>query len=200
MIITQDLLTINPYSRSGKPITAVKAIVVHWTANPNVSAKNNKNYFESRKNGLLGYGAAQYIVGLQGEIIQCIPDTEMAFHCGSSQVDPASKVIYTDLARKKFGKYANLERFTDSTQVLLSPNQVTIGIEICPIDADGNFSKVTLDSVIELTASLLKKFSLTVDDILTHNQIVGWKNCPKLFVDHPEKFEEFKQNVAKYNS
>jgi N-acetylmuramoyl-L-alanine amidase len=32
-------------------------------------------------------------------------------------------------------------------------------------------------------------------DIWTHNGITG-KNCPKWFVDRPEKFEDFKRDVA----
>lgn len=196
MNITQNILSINPYSHDGRKLQCVKAIVLHWTANPMVSALNNRNYFESlkdQKTEKKTYGSAHYVVGLQGEIIQCVPDTDRAIHAAipdftDASRDPVSKKFYTDLARQKFGDYA-INYQTNS------PNNCTIGIEMCPIDANGNFNQVTLDSTSELVSSLLKKFSLTINDVITHNQIVGFKDCPKLFVDHPEKFEEFKEKI-----
>jgi len=91
MTIIQDLLTINPYSRDGKLLASVKAIIIHWTANPNVSAKNNRDYFESLKNQKKKYGSAHYVVGLKGEVIQCIPDNEKAFHTAIPDFSEASK-------------------------------------------------------------------------------------------------------------
>ncbi len=188
MNVSERLLSINNYSRPGKKLTDIMAIVIHWTANPNVSAENNRLYFESRKSGKLGYGSAHYIIGLSGETIRCIPENEMAYHVGSSQSDPKSGNIYTDIARDSFGKYA-------SNPSTLSPNQVTIGIELCPIDFEGNFNVATIESAIELCVIICKRFNLKAKDIFTHNQIVGWKDCPKLWVTHPSYFDNFKRRV-----
>ena len=47
--ITHEYLSVNPYSRPQIPLRQVKGIVVHYTANPGSTPKNNKDYFESLK-------------------------------------------------------------------------------------------------------------------------------------------------------
>ena len=188
MNIIEGFLTINPYSRPGRSIVMLKALVLHWTANPMANAKQNRDFFESRKTGMGGYGSAHYVIGQKGEIIHCIPDDEIAYHCGSSQTDPASGKIYTDYARQKFGWFA---KNPDKT----SPNWITLGIELCPVDIEGTFTADTIQSAAELAAILLKQNNLQIDALCTHNQIVGWKDCPRLWVNNPEKYTQFKQMV-----
>jgi N-acetylmuramoyl-L-alanine amidase len=188
--IEDQLLTLNEYSRGGKKILPLKAVVIHWTGNPNSTAQGDRNFFENRKNGKDGYGSAHYIIQ-DTTVIRCIPDNEVAYHCGTSQLDPASGKLYTDYARQKFGQYA-----TDT--VHLSPNMITIGLELHPIDGLGTFTGATLASAAEITARLLKDNKLTLEDITTHNAIVGWKSCPKLWVDRPEELEKFKNLVKTF--
>lgn len=184
MDVQNCLLTLNEYSRPGGKIVAVKAVVMHWTGNPKASALENRNFFENRKTGTTGCGSAHYIVGLQGEVVRCIPDEEIAYHVGSSQPDPASGKIYTDEARRIFGYFAENPQKT-------SPNWVTIGVEMCPVDSDGNFNESTLASAAGLVAELLKKHDLTTAGVTTHHAVVGWKDCPRLWVNHPDRFEAF---------
>ncbi|MGP1603326.1 MAG: phage terminase large subunit [Treponema sp.] len=61
MIIEQRLLTPNEWSRPQNKIKEFKAIVIHWTANPNANAKQNWLYFEAKKTGMGSYGSAHYI-------------------------------------------------------------------------------------------------------------------------------------------
>ena len=49
--IDVELLTVNPYSRPGTPTEKITGIVVHYTANPGSDAIDNRNYFESLKDG-----------------------------------------------------------------------------------------------------------------------------------------------------
>ncbi len=57
------------HSRNGKRLDTVNNIVIHYVGNPNTSAKNNRDYFAN-----IGTTVnAHFIVGLDGEIIQCIP-------------------------------------------------------------------------------------------------------------------------------
>lgn len=86
MEIIQKLLTINPYSRPGEKLRSVKNIVIHWVGNANSSAIANRNYFESCKNKGI-YASSQYIIGLKGEIIQCVPEDEVAYHAGNRTVN-----------------------------------------------------------------------------------------------------------------
>ena len=187
-MIIDRLLTVNPYSRPGKGLALTLGVVIHWTAAPRQSAEMVREFFESRKDGKQGYGSAHYIIGQTGDVLRCIPENEVAYHCGSSQADPASGKIYTAAARAVFGKYA-------SNPVALSPNMVTIGIELCPTDSAGNFSSATLHEAVELCKAICHRYGLKKEQLLTHNGVVGWKDCPRLWVNRPILFEDFKRGV-----
>ena len=83
MEIQDKLLSINPFSRSGEKQNKIDYLVIHWVGNAGSSANANRNYFESLKNSHKTYASSHYIIGLEGEIIRCIPDDEVAFHSGS---------------------------------------------------------------------------------------------------------------------
>lgn len=195
MNITQKFLAINSYTRSGKSLKDILGIILHWTGPNGHNAKQIWDYFENDCPKNKHYSSANYIIDFTGEIIQCIPDNEMSYHCGSSIIDPISEVIYTDWAREHFGKYANLEKYNDPSKVKLSPNQVTIGIELCAIDSTGAFHDKTILSAIELVSSLCIRFNKTVEDIGTHNMVVGWKDCPRLWTNKYYLFDAFKYDV-----
>lgn len=78
MKITENFLTPNKYSRPQIPLEKVTKIAVHYVGNPNTSAAANRNYFESQKTAGT-YVSSHYIIGLQGEIIQCIPLNEISY-------------------------------------------------------------------------------------------------------------------------
>lgn len=61
----------------------MKNVVVHWVGNANTSAINNRNYFESLKTKKI-YASSHYIVGLEGEVIQCVPESEVAYHANQA--------------------------------------------------------------------------------------------------------------------
>ena len=90
MNIEERLLTINPYSRSGEKQSKIENIVVHWVGNAGSSAIANRNYFESLATSHKTYASSHYIIGLNGETIQCIPDDEVAFHSGSYSMNRKS--------------------------------------------------------------------------------------------------------------
>lgn len=69
----------NPYSRPGTELKRINGVVVHYTANPGTSAANNRNYFEGLAVKGTTYASSHYIIGLEGEIIQCIPLTEICY-------------------------------------------------------------------------------------------------------------------------
>jgi N-acetylmuramoyl-L-alanine amidase CwlA len=106
--ITQQLLTSGQGGRPGKPITP-KGVVIHWTANKSkgADAQANRNYFENHPANKV---AAHYIVD-DTQIIQCVPENEMAYHVGANS--------YTTEALEKLSVY---------------PNDCTIGIEMCVND------------------------------------------------------------------
>ena len=90
MEIKKDYLTANKYSRPGIKLNTVKGIVIHWVANPASTALANRNYFEGLKVGKKNskgdyiYASSHYIVGLDGEVFSCIPETEVAYHASNA--------------------------------------------------------------------------------------------------------------------
>lgn len=74
-----QLLTVNEYSRPQTKLDKVNGIVIHYTANPGSSAQDNRNYFENLKDSKTTKASSHFVVGLEGEIIQCIPSTEISY-------------------------------------------------------------------------------------------------------------------------
>lgn len=189
MKITEDLLTKNIYSRPGNIRNITKAIVLHWTGNPAASAKNNRDYFNNLKNQIVQngfltdhktrptYASSNYIIGKEGEIILCVPENEVAYTSGW--------YVMSDLV-KGWG---------------IDVNYATIGIEVCPIDIDGNFSKETFLSMEWLCEMLLKKYQLQITDLIRHFDCCGGpdasrKDCPRLFVRYPSQWIAFKSKIS----
>lgn len=82
-LIEKKYLPINSHSRVGHVRTATKQIVIHYVANPGSSALNNWKYFRDSGN----YVSSNFIIGLDGEIIQCMPINEVAYHAGKEEVN-----------------------------------------------------------------------------------------------------------------
>ena len=85
-----QLLDVNPYSRPGTTIDHVNGIVVHYTANPGSTAQDNRDYFNGLKDSHETSASSNFVIGLEGEIIQCIPTWEMAYASNSRNIDTVS--------------------------------------------------------------------------------------------------------------
>lgn len=88
--IDVELLTPNEYSRPGIPTDKITGIVVHYTANPGAGARNNRDYFEGLKDSHVTKASSNFVVGLEGEIIQCVPTWEVAYASNSRNTDTVS--------------------------------------------------------------------------------------------------------------
>ena len=85
-----ELLTPNEYSRPQEVLEKVKGIVIHYTANPGTTAIQNRNYFEGLKDSHITKASAHFIVGIEGEIVQCIPSSEISYASNERNVDTVS--------------------------------------------------------------------------------------------------------------
>lgn len=74
-----ELLPVNPYSRPGKELEKVSGIVIHYTANPGTTAMQNRDYFAGLAESHTTSASSHFIIGLKGEIVQCIPCSEIAY-------------------------------------------------------------------------------------------------------------------------
>lgn len=88
--IDVQLLTVNPYSRPGTQSDKIENIVIHYTANPGTTAIQNRNYFEGLKDSKETRASSHFIVGLEGEIIQCVPTWEIAYASNERNADTVS--------------------------------------------------------------------------------------------------------------
>ena len=158
--VEQDYLTVNQWSRPGTELEKIDGVVIHYVGNPGTTAQANRNYFESLSSGKEGtYASSHFVVGLEGEVIQCIPLTEVA--------------------------YASNTRNGD-----------TVSVEVCHPDETGEFSPVTYDRTVELTAWLCVQFKLDPEsDVIRHYDVTG-KECPRYYVEHPEAWDTFRADVA----
>jgi len=179
MKITQKLLTPNEFSRPSIGMKKIKGIIVHGTANPNTTALQNISFFEKRKYGKDGYGSAHYFIDLNGDVFQCIPDDEMAYHVGAKK--------YKEGIQDKLSVY---------------PNNCTIGIECCVIDNDV-IKAETYDSLVLFIEELLQKYNLTIDNLYRHFDIsddekgdINQSPCPRWFVINEDEWQIFKTKVA----
>ena len=69
----------------------MNAIVLHYVGNPGTTAQANRNYFNSLADGALEiYASSHFIVGLEGEVLQCVPLTEIAYASNSRNGDTVS--------------------------------------------------------------------------------------------------------------
>lgn len=87
---TENFLTVNEYSRPGTPLTEVHDIFVHYTANPNTNAVQNRSYFEQLKDTHERGASAHFIIGYEGDILQCIPLNEVAYAVKTRNEDSIS--------------------------------------------------------------------------------------------------------------
>lgn len=88
--ITEDFLEINDYSRPGTKLNKVKSIFVHYTANPGTSAQQNRSYFANLAETHERSASAHFIIGYDGEIVQCIPLEEQAYAVATRNEDSIS--------------------------------------------------------------------------------------------------------------
>ena len=184
-VIIEDLLTINPFSRSGKFLDKIMALVIHNIGVGGQSAKEARNYWENLKTQEDRdakpdiSASAHFIIDLDGKIIRTIPETEKAYHCGAT--------TYTLEAQDFFGNYC-----TDRT---MSPNRVSIGIELTHPDSSGKPTRETFESALLLVRFLCEKYGLNPrKDVWRHWDITR-KNCPRWFVSHESAWTLFLESI-----
>ena len=85
-----ELLTVNEYSKPGTELAQVNGIVVHYTANPGTTAEQNRSYFESLAETGETHASSHFIIGISGEIIQCIPCNEISYASNDRNSDTIS--------------------------------------------------------------------------------------------------------------
>ena len=112
--VEQDFLPINDFSRPGTPLETVNGIVIHNIGNPGTTALQNRNYFASLAERQYRYASSNFIICLDGTIIQCIPVNEIAYASNERNYDTISIEVChpDDTGRFTAESYAALVRLT----------------------------------------------------------------------------------------
>lgn len=88
--VTQDLIRVNEYSRPGTKLERVSGVVVHYVGNPQTTAKNNRDYFDSLADTKETNASSHFVIDIDGSILQCIPLDEIAYASNSRNEDTIS--------------------------------------------------------------------------------------------------------------
>ena len=106
--VTPAYISYHTSARTGEKLTAVRGIVIHYVGNPGSTAQGNRDYFDSPTTEV----SSHFIVGLEGEILQCLPlaeksaasnhrnsDTISIETCHPDETGKFSDVTYASLVR-----------------------------------------------------------------------------------------------------
>ena len=88
--IQEDLIPVNQWSRPGEAMEAVNGVVVHYVGNPGTTAAQNRSYFAGLARSHATYASSNFIVGLDGEVLLCVPIGEVAYCSNSRNSDTLS--------------------------------------------------------------------------------------------------------------
>lgn len=95
--VKQDIIAEDGHSRTGNEMKKVKDIVIHYVANPGSTAKQNRDFFNSSQSRV----SAHFVVGLKGEVIQCVPLDEQSSASNNRNPDTISiEVCHPDNSGK----------------------------------------------------------------------------------------------------
>ena len=72
--VTKDYIDIHDYARTGNKLDGINDIVIHYVGNPQTTAQNNRDYFNNPGTDV----SSHFVVGLEGEIIECLPLDEIS--------------------------------------------------------------------------------------------------------------------------
>lgn len=105
-----DLIDIDGASRSGIKLDAVNSIVIHYVGNPGTSAQNNRDYFNNPDSEV----SSHFVIGLEGEVILCVPLDEKSSASNHRNSDTISiEVCHPDETGKFNDKtYSSLVKLT----------------------------------------------------------------------------------------
>lgn len=144
---------ISKYNYNSGSTSRIKWIVIHFVGATG-GAEANCKYFA---NGYRG-ASAHYFVGFDGEIWQSVEDKNIAWAVGAKSYKHAS-----------------------------CRNSNSLSIEMCCKKKSGTgekgwyFKDATVDSTVELTKYLMKKYGIDADHVIRHYDVTG-KICPGPYV------------------
>ena len=119
--VDQQIIKVDGDSRRGVMLEGVRNIVIHYVGNPGSTAQQNRDYYANPSSDV----SSHFVIGLKGEIIQCIPLHEKSSASNHRNKDTISiEVCHPDESGK----------FTDASYQSLVKLTVWL-CEICDLDS-----------------------------------------------------------------
>ena len=119
--IGQQIIKVDGESRRGVYLESIQNIVIHYVGNPGSTAQQNRDYYANPSSDV----SSHFVIGLKGEIIQCIPLHEKSSASNHRNKDTISiEVCHPDESGK----------FTDETYDSLVKLTVWL-CEACGLDS-----------------------------------------------------------------
>ena len=120
--IDQQIIKVDGDSRRGVYLEGVQNIVIHYVGNPGSTAQQNRDYYANSSSEV----SSHFVIGLNGEIIQCIPLHEKSSASNHRNKDTISiEVCHPDESGK----------FTDAAYQSLVKLTAWL-LDICDLDSD----------------------------------------------------------------
>lgn len=145
---------------STRAASAIKYIVIHYTANDGDTDENNGKYFA----GNVVKASAHYFVD-DNSVTRSVPDLYAAYAVGGNK--------WTDCAKTGGGKlYGKVT------------NKNSLSIELCDTRKDGKLmaTEATMANAAALCKELMQKYNVDIDHVVRHFDVNG-KHCPVYFMD-----------------
>ena len=158
-----------------RALSAIKYIVIHYTANDGDTALSNAKYFANGSRG----ASAHYFVDSKN-IVQSVKDDYVAWAVGGNKYDDTTKTG----GGKFYGK---------------CNNNNSLSIEICD-DIKNNAiypTDSTINNIIELVRTLMKKYNISINNVIRHFDVTG-KKCPMYWCGDSKKngkWQKFKNSI-----
>lgn len=88
--ITEAYIPVNEYSRPGDKLDAVNGVVIHYVGNPGTNGWQNHDYYANLAESGAASVSSNFIIGLDGTVILCVPLDEVAYASNNRNSDTIS--------------------------------------------------------------------------------------------------------------
>ena len=120
--VDQQIIKVDGDSRRGVMLEGVRNIVIHYVGNPGSTAQQNRDYYANPSSEV----SSHFVIGLKGEIIQCIPLHEKSSASNHRNKDTISiEVCHPDESGK----------FTDASYQSLVKLTAWL-LDVCDLDSN----------------------------------------------------------------
>ena len=120
--VDQQIIKVDGDSRRGVMLEGVRNIVIHYVGNPGTTAQQNRDYYANPSSEV----SSHFVIGLKGEIIQCIPLHEKSSASNHRNKDTISiEVCHPDESGK----------FTDASYQSLVKLTAWL-LDVCDLDSN----------------------------------------------------------------